>query len=96
MTKFRPLLAVLACGVIVATACGSDSNSSSTTAASSATTAGLHRDHRGGQCDHRGSHRHHSCSERDHRAQEARAATPVFSPLKESSTSTARPTAASV
>jgi len=37
MTKFRPLLAVLACGVIVATACGSDSNSSSTTAASSAT-----------------------------------------------------------
>jgi len=39
MTKFRPLLAVLACGVIVATACGSDSNSSSTTAAATATTA---------------------------------------------------------
>jgi len=40
MTKFRSLLAVLACGVIVATACGSDSNSSSTTAASGTTAGG--------------------------------------------------------
>ena len=41
MTKFRSLLVVLACGTIVATACGSDSKSSSTTAAgaASATTA---------------------------------------------------------
>ena len=41
MTKFRSLLVVLVCGTIVATACGSDSKSSSTTAAgaASATTA---------------------------------------------------------
>ena len=31
MTRFRSLLVVLACGTIVATACGSDSKSSSTT-----------------------------------------------------------------
>lgn len=37
MTKFRSLLVVLACGTIVATACGSDSKSSSTTAAGAAT-----------------------------------------------------------
>lgn len=37
MTKFRSLLVVLVCGTIVATACGSDSKSSSTTAAGAAT-----------------------------------------------------------
>jgi len=36
MTKYRSLLAVLACGVIVATACGSDKNNSASTAAGTA------------------------------------------------------------